>query len=135
MNRDHILTKEEYDDLINELQECSNIFLSRFDEYKEMLKINPGAYNDTEDDLQIYDEVLNEIKLNELLEKQHHNVININNHFENEYASLQKEIDEIIYINLKYNNCNCANRQREIREFTDTLLYGPNLNHLYQPSA
>ncbi len=135
MNRDHILTKEEYDDLINELQECSNIFLSRFDEYKQMLQIVPGTYNDTEDDLRIYDEVLNEIKLNELLEKQYHNVININNHFENEYASLQKEINEIIYINLKYNNCNCANRQREIREFTDTLLYGPNLNHLYQPSA
>ena len=100
MNRNHILNKEEYDDLINELHECSNIFLTRIYEYKEMLKINPGAYNDTGEDLRIYDEVLNEIKLNELLEKQHHNVININNHFENEYASLQKEIDEIIELAL-----------------------------------
>ena len=45
------------------------------------------------------------------------------------------EVDEILYINKKYNNINCAERKREIIEFYDTLLYGSNLNHLYRPSA
>ena len=135
MSYPHLLTKEEYNDLILELQECSHIFLTRFCEYKEMLKNNPSTYNDTGEDLRIYEEVLNEIKLEELLEKQYHNTINIINQFENEYASLQMEVDEIIRINLKYNNCNCANRKREICEFSNTLLHKYNLNYLYQPSA
>ena len=135
MSYPHLLTKEEYNNLIKELSECSHIFLTRFYEYKEMLKNVPGIYNDTGEDFQIYYEVLSEIKLDELLEQQYHNTINISNQFENEYASLQMEVDEIIRINLKYNNRNCAKRKREIREFMDTLLYGPNLNYLYQPSA
>lgn len=130
-----LLAKEEYDKLIKELQECSNLFFIRFTEYKEMIKINPRVYNETSDDLQIYYDVLSEIKLDELLEKQYQTTINISNQFENEYAALQMEVDELLYINLKYNNINCAERKREIVEFYDTLLYGPNLNHLYRPSA
>jgi hypothetical protein len=121
-----LLAKEEYDKLIKELQECSNLFFIRFTEYKEMIKINPRVYNETSDDLQIYYDVLSEIKLDELLEKQYQTTINISNQFENEYAALQMEVDELLYINLKYNNINCAERKREIVEFYDTLLYGPN---------
>ena len=127
MSYPRLLTKEEYNDLIRELGECSHIFLSRFREYKEMLKNDPYTYNDTGEDLRIYKEVLNEIKLDELLEQQYHTTINISNQFENEIAILQLEVDEIHYINNKYNNVNCAKRKREINEFSDTLLYGYNL--------
>ena len=130
-----LLTKEEYNDLIQELQECSDLFLLRFTEYKESIKINPREYNDTDNDLHIYKDVLSEIKLDELLEKQYQTTINISNQFENAYAILQMEVDEILYINKKYNNMNCSERKREIIEFYDTLLYGPNLNHIYRPSA
>ena len=65
-----LLTKEEYDKLIKELDECKHIFINRFTEYKEMIKINPRVYNDASEDLQIYYEILSEIKLDELLEKQ-----------------------------------------------------------------
>ena len=130
-----LLTKEEYDKLIKELDECKHIFINRFTEYKEMIKINPRVYNDASEDLQIYYEILSEIKVDELLEKHYQTTINIRNQFENAYVELQMEVDEILYINKKYNNINCAERKREIIEFYDTLLYGSNLNHLYRPSA
>ena len=130
-----LLTKEEYDKLIKEIDECKHIFINRFTEYKEMIKINPRVYNDASEDLQIYYEILSEIKLDELLEKQYQTTINIRNQFENAYVELQMEVDEILYINKKYNNINCAERKRQIIEFYDTLLYGSNLNHLYRPSA
>ena len=82
MDFPRLLTKEEYDELIEELRENSANFLEQFQRYKKMLEIMPSAYNDTKEDYEMYMENLNEIKLDELLELQHRSVVNINNHFE-----------------------------------------------------
>jgi hypothetical protein len=99
-----ILTKEEYDDLLDELEEYSIIFLKKYWDYKTLLKRMPNAYNDTKEDLEIYREIFDEIDPDELLEKQYQTLVNINNYFEENYAIIKKEIKEIIKINKKYNN-------------------------------
>jgi len=114
MEYPRLLTKEEYDELIIELRENSAIFLEQFQRYKKMLEIMPGAYNDSREDYDIYMNTLNEINLKELLELQHRNVVNISNQFDESFAIINRDIDEINKINSKYNNRLCKERKREI---------------------
>ena len=129
MDFPRLLTKEEYDELIEELRENSANFLEQFQRYKKMLEIMPSAYNDTKEDYEMYMENLNEIKLDELLELQHRSVVNINNHFEESFAILCRDIDEITKINTKYNNRLCKERKREIAAYYQMLEDSQNLNY------
>jgi|688.fasta_scaffold481667_2 hypothetical protein len=111
-----LLRKEEYDDLIEDLNENSILFLERYYDYMQDLKRRPNTYNDTAEDYQIYKEILADIKIEELLESQHIKTININNYFETQYGIITERINKIKKINTKYFNQRCEERTKELAE-------------------
>ena len=114
---------------LNELREYSFKVLKLYFTYGELLETLPycndilqSHYDICLDAYEIYKEILDEIKLNDLIEKHYIQYVNIINKFNQEFPIIIERIDNIKYINMSY-RYDSSERIKQL----DKILY-PNLN-------